>query len=819
MAQVFYRKRFSSYLGEQRAIDDIITSFVPDSPGPSPTPVTPTPTPTLTRTPTPTPSITPTITATVTPTNTSTPTPSITASVTPTPTITITPTNTSTPTPSITASVTPTNTETPTPTPSITPTSTPSAITPTPTPTPSATPSSPLDPDATTYINAVLAAGGSLTTPQRTAINTFFVGLKTDGTYSKFYYLHLFFGGTSGSNAINAKNPGTYNLSFQGTWTHSVTGSTTTQNDANYAESGFIVSSASPSTTETNFSFGYMISDRNYPLTAYQYQGIGTNTSNYMILGQDWIQEDGITNFWSTLGGNNLLDARTKTGVWNSVSRSGSTAWYVAALFNGGDISTGLTKSSLQTTTFTPSSTPYDINLFRVNGLNLYTIGGNALLNYASTYLSPTEIDSFAQRANTLQSAFSRNIYPIYNTAGVVTSDNCGSPAITGGTFSITFNGVTYPLNTTYSSTSLSNVMPISYPSPGTIYDFQFNIDSNYELCNYGLGYYNRIKVIVGPSTGSQIWSSTTQFYSGTTLVSQLTNDSVTLQGSPYNEYGQTYTVNISNLTSTLAGFAVHEIYDTDATNYINAVIANGGTLNGTQQAAINTLFTDLKSNGLYTKIDAMYPVMGSVANSHKLNAKNPVDTNGAYRLTFVGGWSHSSSGMTTDGGVSTYADTYYDASLVVSAASDQSISLYTTNLSNKAVQDIGSTDTTAGVIEVGIYTSFSTNSFIPNVKSSGSGYVTYSQPTQQGIGYFIASSTGTNILGTKNGVLQVNGGQTPAFTNKTHYIGNSNGNLGIANPSNIIFAHFGRQLSSGEMTTLSNIINTFQTSLGRNTY
>jgi hypothetical protein len=299
----------------------------------------------------------------------------------------------------------PTPTATRTPTPTRTPTRTP---TPTNTPTPT-TPS--LDPDATTYINAVISSGGTLTTPQRAAINTFFVGLKTDGIYNKFYYLHLFFGGTAGSNAINAKTPGTYNLSFQGTWTHSVTGSTTIQNNANYAESGFIVSSSSPSTTETNFSFGYMMSDKNNPITAYQYQGIGTSTSDYMIIGQDWVQEDGITNFWSTLGGNNLLDARTKTGVWNSVSRSGSTAWYVAGLFNGTSISSGLTKSSLQTTTFTPSSTPYDINLFRVNGLNLYTIGGNALLNYASTYLSPTEIDNFAQRVNTLQVAFARNIF------------------------------------------------------------------------------------------------------------------------------------------------------------------------------------------------------------------------------------------------------------------------------------------------------------------------------------------------------------------------------------------------------------------------
>jgi hypothetical protein len=413
MSRIFYRKKFSDYLGEQRAIDDIVQFYIPDGPLPSPTPsptsITPTPTPTPSITPTITPTVT--ITPSVTPTSTLTPTPSITPTNTNTPTTTTTPTvtPTNTNTPSVTPTITPTNTGSPTPTPTPTSSTTPT-LTPTQTPTPSVSPGPSFDPDATTYINAVIAAGGTLTAPQQTAINTFYVGLKTDGIYNKFYYLHLFFGGTAGSNGINAKTPGTYNLSFQGTWTHSVSGSTTTQNNANYAESGFEVSLASPSTTQTDFSFGVMMSNRNAPITSYQYQGIGTSPSDYMIIGIDWIQAIGITNFYGaseTLS----LPAGGKTGVWNSVSRSGSTAWYVAGLFNGTSISSGLTKSALATSTFTPSATPYDINLFRINGLNDYTIGGNALLNYASTYLSPTEIDSFAQRANTLQVAFARNIF------------------------------------------------------------------------------------------------------------------------------------------------------------------------------------------------------------------------------------------------------------------------------------------------------------------------------------------------------------------------------------------------------------------------
>jgi hypothetical protein len=104
MSKVFYRKKFSDYLGEQRAIDDIVQFFTQDiapTPTPTPVPISPTPTPSITSTPTP--SVTSTLTPT--PTNTGSPTP--------------TPTNTSTPTNTPTRTLTPTPTKTPTPTPTL----------------------------------------------------------------------------------------------------------------------------------------------------------------------------------------------------------------------------------------------------------------------------------------------------------------------------------------------------------------------------------------------------------------------------------------------------------------------------------------------------------------------------------------------------------------------------------------------------------------------------------------------------------------------------------------------------------------------------
>ena len=266
------------------------------------------------------------------------------------------------------------------------------------------------DPNATTYINAVLAAGGTLSSPQQTAINTYFVDLKAEGLYSKLYYMHLFLGGVENSNKINALNPGTYDLGFQGTWTHATTGSSTVQSNSNYATSGFVISAASPSTTQTDFAFGVIQSDFNQALGPYEYMGIGTSAANYMIIGGQLNSAvAGIENLYGITQDD--FSAVGKTGYWNSISRTSVNSVFSAGLFNGASVSGGLLTIGPDTATFTPSATAYDLNLFRVNGLNQYTMGGNALFNWAGTSFTLAQLNTFAVKTNTLQTAFSRNIF------------------------------------------------------------------------------------------------------------------------------------------------------------------------------------------------------------------------------------------------------------------------------------------------------------------------------------------------------------------------------------------------------------------------
>jgi hypothetical protein len=96
--------------------------------------------------------------------------------------------------------------------------------------------------------------------------------------------------------------------------------------------------------------------------------------------------------------------------------------------------------------------------------------------------------------------------------------------------------------------------------------------------------------------------------------------------------------------------------YDADALAYFTA---NTSITSAADKNAINTFYLGLKSDGIYTKMKAMYlPIWGSAASS-KWNLINPLDLNAAFRLTFTTGWTFSSGGMLPNG-TSAFADTFF---------------------------------------------------------------------------------------------------------------------------------------------------------------
>jgi len=99
-------------------------------------------------------------------------------------------------------------------------------------------------------------------------------------------------------------------------------------------------------------------------------------------------------------------------------------------------------------------------------------------------------------------------------------------------------------------------------------------------------------------------------------------------------------------------------ITDADAQAFFTA----SGLTGATNLTAINNLVVALKGFGIWTKMKAIYPMIGGTAALHKWNLKNPLDTNAAFRLVFNGGWTHSSTGAKPNG-TNGYANTFLSPS------------------------------------------------------------------------------------------------------------------------------------------------------------
>jgi hypothetical protein len=262
--------------------------------------------------------------------------------------------------------------------------------------------------------------------------------------------------------------------------------------------------------------------------------------------------------------------------------------------------------------------------------------------------------------------------------------------------------------------------------------------------------------------------------------------------------------------------------FDPDAAAYLADVLNEGGTLDPTISAATDTLFTSLKSNGLYSKMKAFYPVLGGVEASHAINGNG----NTSFNLTFVNSFTHSYSGFvgTT---ASSYANTNYNPS-VEHTGGTMSIG-YFTNTSGTSFGDsymIGSYAAGNRFLAIdyessGVVSNWFNGKYLDNTVTSR----IFVGDRENLIGFVQLGADGTTktITHNLNGVDSLASGAQDGTTLPNFNIYLSALNL-LDSPykgqgSRLAFAYMGDYLTSGETTTLSTIINTFQTSLGRNTY
>ena len=279
----------------------------------------------------------------------------------------------------------------------------------------------------------------------------------------------------------------------------------------------------------------------------------------------------------------------------------------------------------------------------------------------------------------------------------------------------------------------------------------------------------------------------------------------------------------INNLGQILVGFRSPVLVspppssvDADAT----AFIAAAGITNLVQAAAINTLVNDLKTYGLWTKMKALYPMVGGTATSHKFNLKDPRDLDAAYRLMFSGGFTHNSLGVVPNG-TNSYANPFFMGTTFTSV-NNAHISYYSQT----------STETNANSVEIGCYSSvnsevglnirrpnngsggvlFSENNFIPATNTDGKGLYLLSRTANNSSKYYKNNIVLTNATGIDASST------TPSRNVFLFTSGNlQNNNDGLYTTNKISsFISLGDGLTDVEATNFYNSVQKFQTTLGR---
>ena len=291
-----------------------------------------------------------------------------------------------------------------------------------------------------------------------------------------------------------------------------------------------------------------------------------------------------------------------------------------------------------------------------------------------------------------------------------------------------------------------------------------------------------------------------------------------------YNKSELSNTVNVSTSN-----------YDTNAsspTAESEAYITAATIVDSTQQEAVRKMCFQLMNQGyLWGKIQAFYPFLGTTSAQHKWNAKNPLDTNAAFRLQFFGGGTHSNLGYQCNG-TNAYANTFFVPSANTSVENSGITLVSGTNnpAPNNNTLDFGSEQTTPfpgfelslrrrnGTVAsdelvgfIGTYTNASQNGVVRITDSDIRGATT-----------FVSTSLSNRKL-FQNGQLlitdtKITTNQLPTIPAYIGCLNNQGSPFGYSN-QRIQFTAIHQGLTDVEVVALHTIIDNFETAIGRKTW
>lgn len=263
--------------------------------------------------------------------------------------------------------------------------------------------------------------------------------------------------------------------------------------------------------------------------------------------------------------------------------------------------------------------------------------------------------------------------------------------------------------------------------------------------------------------------------------------------------------------------------YNRNYGNTVNAFLYSTQVTDATTQQAVAQLVSDLTGYGIWSKMKAIYPMVGTTATQQKFNLVNSQDTNAAFRLNFVGGWTHSSLGATPNG-TNAYANTffiptsnltnnsthysYYSRSNTVGTMFDMGCNGSSpdqwnlmTRYTGGGLEGFFSDQYNFNVNRINVITNLDSTGFYVGTRTSSVVHKAYKNGSQIGSTNTTAS---TGFTSQAVSVVLANRADLPA---------------GFYSNRQCAFSSIGDGLTDTEAANFSTAVNTFQTTLGRNVY
>jgi hypothetical protein len=243
--------------------------------------------------------------------------------------------------------------------------------------------------------------------------------------------------------------------------------------------------------------------------------------------------------------------------------------------------------------------------------------------------------------------------------------------------------------------------------------------------------------------------------------------------------------------------------YDPDAQAFFTAA----GITDSTQKSAVNQLVLDLKSYNIWTKMKALYPMVGGTNSQHTWNLKNTAQ----FQISWQGGVTSSANGVQFNG-MNSYGITGLTPSTTLTL-NNGSLSFYSRTNSNISGVEMGAriaaSDTSLGVFGstplIGRINTFADNASLTITDTFGFYQITRTGGSTQKVFKNTSSSLGSITTST-------------AAITQPIYLGclNNNGADAFYSNRQCAFASIGDGLTDTEAANFYTAVQTFQTTLGR---